>query len=414
MKLRALAAVMIAGGIVSPLAHATNGYFPIGYGVKNEGMGGVGIALPQDSIAAAVNPAGMVMVGDRADVSLTWFRPNRSATTTGSGFPNGTFDGNGRSNFFIPDLGYNKMVRPDMSLGVSIYGNGGMNTQYNNNPYGGVGPAGINLEQLFIAPAWSWKVTPTNSIGIALNLAYQSFSATGLQGFDNPIFSAHPGSVTNNGNDTSTGAGVRIGWTGEVTPTVTVGATYQTKTFMSKFSKYAGLFQNGGSFDIPANYGAGIAVKATPAATVAFDVQRILYNDVTSVGTPFLTSAAPPFNGPQLGAANGPGFGWQNMTVYKLGFAYAYDSSLTLRAGFNHNTQQIPSSQTFLNILAPGVVQNHLALGATWTLANKSQVSVAYIHAFKQTVTGPIPQSLGGGTTSISMYEDSIGVSYGW
>ena len=46
---------------------------------------------------------------------------------------------------------------------------------------------------------------------------------------------------------------------------VTLGATYQTKTKMGKFSQYSGLFAEQGSFDIPSNYGVGAAVKATPA-----------------------------------------------------------------------------------------------------------------------------------------------------
>jgi long-chain fatty acid transport protein len=188
---------------------------------------------------------------------------------------------------------------------------------------------------------------------------------------------------------------------------ITLGATYQPKTKMSKFGKYSGLFADQGSFDIPANYGVGIAVKATPQITTAFDVERIQYAGVTSVGNSPNIPA-------QYGSTNGPGFGWSNMTVFKLGVAYAYDPSLTLRAGFNHNTQQIGADAAFLNILAPGVVQNHLTLGSTWKLADKSELSVAYIHAFSQTVTGPIPANLGGGTASIKMSEDSIGVMYGW
>ncbi len=424
MKKRKIAvSLLIAGGLASPLAHATNGYFAIGYGVKNEGMGGVGIALPQDSLAAANNPAGMVLVGDRADVGLTLFRPNRDATISGNltpfGSMNGSYSGNGRSNFLIPDAGYNKMINPDMSLGVSIYGNGGMNTQYNNNPFatlGGQGAAGVNLAQLFVAPTWSMKVNQTNSIGVSLNLVYQTFSAQGLQPFacptvalcgGGPVPSASPANVTNNGTDTSTGVGIKLGWTGQVTDMVTLGATFQPKTKMSKFSKYSGLFADGGSFDIPATYGAGIAVKANQQTTVAFDVQKIAYSGVSSVGNS-------PANPAQFGAAGGPGFGWQDMTVYKLGVAYAYSSDLTLRAGFNHNTQQIGTNAAFLNILAPGVVQNHLSLGSTWKLADKSELSVAYIHAFSQTVTGPIPAAYGGGTASIRMSEDSIGVMYGW
>ena len=417
MKKHKLAvSLLIAGGLVSPLAYATNGYFSQGYSMKEIGMAGAGIALPQDSLAAATNPAGMVMVGDRIDFGLDWFKPNRSATITGNAFPgvNGTYDGNGKSNLFIPDFGYNKMINTDMSLGVSIYGNGGMNTQYNNSPFtgfGGASPAGVNLEQLFISPTWAMKVNPSNAIGVSLNLVYQTFSATGLQPFKG--ISMAPNSVTNNGTDTSTGVGIKLGWTGEITPMVTLGATYQPKTKMSKFSNYSGLFADGGSFDIPATYGVGIAVKATSETTVAFDIQKILYS-----GVPAIANTAT--QGGPLGAANGAGFGWQDVTVYKLGLSQKMSNTLTVRGGVSHNTQPIPNNQTFFNILAPGVVQDSLTLGATWTLADKSEVTVGYMHAFKKTVNGSgsiapgAPPGFGGGEANLTMSEDSLGVSYGW
>jgi len=434
MKMNKMMVSLLAAGVMaSPLAHATDGYFPTGYGVQNEAMGGASIALPLDSLAAANNPAGMVMVGDRVDFALTWFKPNRTAEITGNALPgptapypyttpgttlNGTYDGNGRSNFFIPDFGYNKMISADTSLGVSVYGNGGMNTQYNTNPFGGLGGSGnlgINLSQLFVSPTWAMKINPTNAVGVSLNLAYQMFSATGLGLFAGA--SSNPSALTDNGTDTSTGYGIKLGWTGEVTPAVTLGATYQSKTKMSKFSNYSGLFADQGSFDIPSSYGLGIAVKAMPATTVAFDVVRTNYSDVSSVSNLF-TGVPPAFGGtgPLFGSTGGPGFGWQNINTYKLGVSYAYDPSLTLRAGLNHCDQPIPNNQTMLNIVAPAVVQNHLSLGATWILANKSELSVAYVHAFKQTVngSGSIPPQLGGGNANLTMTEDSIGVSYGW
>jgi len=430
MKMNKIVISLLSAGVMaSPLlAHATNGYSPIGYGVKNEAMGGASIALPLDAIAAANNPAGMVMVGDHTDFALTWFRPNRTAQITGNncapagcggGTLDGTYDGNGRSNFFIPDFGYNKMISADTSLGVSVYGNGGMNTQYNKNPFapfGANGNLGINLSQLFIAPTWAMKITPTNAVGVSLNLAYQMFSATGVNGAFAAL-SSNPTAMSDKGTDTSTGYGVKIGWTGQVTPAVTLGATYQTKTKMGKFSKYSGLFAEQGGFDIPSNYGVGIAVKATPATTVAFDVQRINYADAPSVGNPF-TAVPPSFGGtgPYLGASNGPGFGWKNINAYKLGVSHAFSSAFTLRAGYDHCDQPIPNSQTLLNMLAPGVVQNHLSLGGTWKLAGTSEISVAYVHAFKQTVngSGSIPPQMGGGEANITMHEDSIGISYGW
>ncbi len=408
-KQRIVVSILAVGGLMSPLAHATDGYFSDGYGMKSIGMAGVGIALPQDAIAAANNPAGMVMVGDRADIGVSLFRPDRSAEVTGAGgLQNGTFNGNGRANFLIPEFGYNKMVNPNTSLGVSVYGNGGMNTQYNTNMMpGGAGPVGINMSQLFIAPTWAMKLNPSNSIGVSLNLVYQTFSATGLQGFAGQ--SSNSAALTNNGTDTSTGVGVKLGWIGEVTSAVTLGAAYQPKTSMSKLSKYSGLFAEQGGFDIPANYGVGIAVKAAPATTVAFDVKQIQYSGVASVANTVS-------QGGPLGANNGMGFGWQDMTVLKIGVSQAVSSTLTLRAGFSHNNQQIPASQTMFNILAPGVVQDRLTLGATFVRPDKSEITVGYMHAFKKTVSGPnsIPAGFGGGSANLTMSEDSIGIAYGW
>ena len=411
MKMKKIVVTLFAAGVMaSPLANATNGYFAIGYGVKSQGMGGVGIALPQDSLAAAENPAGMVMVGDRADVGVEYFKPVRTTTIsgTGAGVPamgvpaSGNYDGNGTSSFFVPDAGYNKMISQDSSLGVSIYGNGGMNSNYANNPAFGAGNAGVDLMQLFVAPTWSMKINPSNEIGISLNLAYQQFAASGLQGFG--VMNSAGGNL---GYDSSTGYGVHIGWLGQVSSAVSLGAMYQSKTWMGKLSTYSHLFAEQGGFDIPATYGVGIAVKATPDTTIAMDVQRIEYSGVASIAN-VQTMTAP------LGADNGSGFGWQNMTVYKLGVSQKVSDSLTLRAGYNHNNQQIPNTQTMFNILAPGVVQDHLTLGATWTLADKSEISAGYVHAFSQSVTSTNSPYGPGSAINLNMHEDSIMVSYGW
>jgi long-chain fatty acid transport protein len=134
---------------------ATDGYFSIGYGVKQVGQGGAGIAFPQDSLAAATNPAGMVFLGDRFDVGLSWFRPIRGSSISGNAFfqPQSevSFDGSRKKNFFIPELGYNHQFSSNLAFGVSIYGNGGMNTAYTTPiPLFSAGPttfrAGVDLQ----------------------------------------------------------------------------------------------------------------------------------------------------------------------------------------------------------------------------------------------------------------------------
>jgi long-chain fatty acid transport protein len=359
-----LRTALIAGLLAPTLALATNGYFSHGYGIKAKGIGGVGIALPQDSLAAATNPAGIAFVGDRIDVGVDLFVPDRSVEITGNGAGrNGNYSGNGTKSFLIPEFGYNKTLNQTTSVGIAVYGNGGMNTKYNSSPFGGFwggqDPAGVNLEQLFIAPTVAYKVSPRQSLGVSLVYAYQRFSADGLQGFAGS--SSAPGNVSNQGTDTSTGWGVRIGWTGEISDSVTLGATYASRINASAFSKYKGLFADGGDFDIPENFGVGIAVKATPKLTLAADVQQINCGQIKAVANPLSNL----LTGNLLGSANGPGFGWRDATVYKFGASYDYSKDLTLRAGFSTTRQPIPSSETFFNILAPGVIERNLTLGAT-------------------------------------------------
>nr|WP_288121162.1 outer membrane protein transport protein [Thiomonas sp.] len=419
MQLKKLAAALFVAGVIAPgAANATDGYFQPGYSVKSVGMGGVGIALPQDALAAAANPAGMALIGNRVDGGISLFRPNRQADINGT-----TYSGNDTSNFLIPEIGANYMINPTMSVGLSMYGNGGMNSGYSTIQNSGTGlmnGAGVDLQQMFISPSFAWRVTPTQTIGVAVNLVHQSFRANGLDNFRQA--SSSPQNLTGNGHDSSNGVGVRIGWIGQLAPGFSLGATYQPKTHMSSFSKYSGLFAGGGSFDIPANYGVGFAWQPNQQWTVAGDVERILYSGVAAIGntsTTFCSPATYP-NCYLLGTSNGPGFGWTDVTVVKLGVAYAVDPSLTLRAGWNHSDNPVTTQNVFFNTIAPGVVKDHLTLGLTYALSNQMEISADYVHAFKNTVTGQAPQfnqqgqMTGAATEALSMYQDTLGVSIGW
>ncbi|GAB1392413.1 TonB-dependent receptor [Rhodocyclaceae bacterium] len=420
MKIKKIAALIAIAGL-STSAFATNGYFAHGYGMKAKGMGGVGIAYGQDALAAANNPANMVMLGNRWDVGVEYFRPQRESAIVGNGAgANGKYDGNDSENYFVPEFGYNRMIGNNMSVGLSVYGNGGMATDYGKNPFaafGTTGKAGVDLAQLFIAPTLSYKLNENHSVGVTLKVAYQTFEAFGLSnppalvaGFAG--ISSNPAKLTNNDHDSSWGYGIGLGWTGQVTPTLKLGATYQSRTRMQEFDKYKGLFAEKGGFDIPENFGIGMAWQATPQLVIAADVQQINYSKVKSIANPL---RFPPGAGQLLGNNGGSGFGWDDMTVYKLGAAYDLNKDWTLRVGYNHGSQPISKSQTFFNILAPGVVEDHLTLGATWRLQGGGEVTFMYMHAFDKEVKGSksIPAGFGGGDANIKMYQDSFGISYG-
>jgi long-chain fatty acid transport protein len=423
---RQLCALAVLACLSPIAAQATDGYFSHGYGLKAKGRGGAAIAMADDAYGGANNPAAMVFAGSRVDVGLDLFSPERSAERTGSAGGMLNFSADSDSTLFaIPEFAYNKMYSKDLSLGVSVYGNGGMNTNYpggqlNCSGFGGPSSAnglcgdgnlGVDLSQLIIAPTVAWKFSPDHAVGLSPLFAYQRFKAYGVQLFAG--FSSSPANVSNNGYDDSTGWGVRVGYLGRLSDTFTIGASYASKMNMGNFDKYKGLFAGGGGFDIPENYGFGIAWKATPELLVAVDYVVINYSGVPSVGNQSSNQAP-------LGSSNGPGFGWTDVDVWKVGVEYKYDRNLTLRAGYNHSDNPVTPANVTFNILAPGVVQNHYTLGFTYQLDKDSEITMAYTYAANNSVSGPsffnsfsppLPPG-GGGTEKIQMHQNSIGIAW--
>ena len=235
MKLSRLTrALALAGLAVPSAALATDGYFQHAYGMKALGMGGAAVAVASEPFGGTVNPAAMTSLGNAWQVGVQVFMPRREASRTGSGMAG--LDGSVSSDslaFAIPEFGMNYMLRPDLAVGISLVGNGGMNTDYtgeqiptmsacgsfnpNPGPYNllcGNGRLGVDLQQMLIAPFAAWKFAPSHSIGVAPTFAYQKFRAQGLQAFDNPMLSTSPGDVTNREYASSTGYGVRLGYFG--------------------------------------------------------------------------------------------------------------------------------------------------------------------------------------------------------
>ena len=419
MKLTKVFAFMALAGLAGS-AYATNGYFSHGYGMKAKGMGGAATASSDDAFGGANNPASMAFAGNRFDLGADLFNPNRSASRTGLGPLDMSVDSDSEY-FLVPEFGMTKQMSSTLALGVTVYGNGGMNTDYAGGQINcGFGPAnmlcgqgdlGVDLIQLIVAPTVAFKVAPNHSIGISPLLGYQAFEAKGLQMFG--MISSDPTKLTNNGHDDAFGYGVRVGYMGKITPTVTIGAAYASKMKFEEFDEYAGLFAEQGDFDIPENYNLGVAWQATPAVKLALDYQRINYSGVNSINNPSLV----PF---PLGADNGPGFGWQDIDVWKLGAEYKYSQQLTLRAGYNRGDNPIPAGDVTFNILAPGVIEDHVTLGFTYTLASGNELTMSYMHAFSNDVSGAsILPVFGGapgpmGTETIEMDQNALGIQYSW
>jgi len=473
---RRLAALTIAAGLFVPaIATATNGYFLIGYGAKSRSMGGVGVAYGQDGLAAGANPAAMADVkidgAMRADVGGELFLPKRAfnddSATLESGFPpesNGAVNHKSGSNLFlIPSMGGIYKFNRKLTIGMAVIG-AGANTRYDQtvpgkpdcldgqqssaqgNPDGlgstafnfnclGSQTAGVNLIQMQMLPSFAYKVSKNNYFGATLAVAVQTFRAYGLQAFgDDGLGYTNGNKFTNEGNDWSYGAGVRLGWLGKFfDDRLTLGANYASRVYMSKFDKYRDLFAEQGSFDIPENFSLGLAVKATDKLTIAADYQKIYYSEIASVGNKGPNAADPSnffppgcqalpdgTNTCMLGRDDGMGFGWKDADVYKIGFNYDYNSNWSFRAGYNYSKAPMPDDQILFNFLAPAVVEHHATLGLSYRPSKNIEWSANYMHAFKNTVKGPTALGPVGGLPvdgdngSATMYINTFGISFGY
>lgn len=420
--LTGLSALAVA---LSGTAHATNGYFSHGYGTKNKGMAGAGVALPQDALAAATNPAGMVWVGERMDFGLSLFSPRREyrdGSPSGPAVSGATAGQDSDSEFFpIPSFGRNWQLSSDESFGISIYGNGGMNTDYAQGVYaGGVGGrTGVDLAQLFIVPTYSQKLNAKSSWGVAPILAFQRFQAEGLSPFAG--FSSNPNALSNNGHDTSWGGGLRIGYQAALSPDVDFGISATSRIYMSEFDDYAGLFAEQGDFDIPPQVTLGIAWKTGHGSVFTADLQHIWYSDIDAIANP-ASNLANCMPGPSggtgsgcLGAGSGGGFGWDDMTILKLGYQWRTSPDWTWRAGISYGEQPIPNSEVLFNILAPAVVETHITGGFTHTIDKESELSLSFMYAPANDVTGTVgvfPPPTPPDTITIEMNQFELELAY--
>ena len=212
-------AALVAGMCLAGNAFATNGYFTHGTGTKNKSMAGSGIALPEDAIDIANNPAVSPFVGDQLIIGASLFSPVRKYQTTESQANGGcspmgcafTIGPNSLKSdselFVIPHIAKSWQLENDAAWALVFYGRGGMNTDwrggtatfdpsfgqgagpmtfpgtFGDGAFGGDGRAGVNLSQAFLDINWAKKFSPHFTFGASLILAVQMFEAEGVRTF---------------------------------------------------------------------------------------------------------------------------------------------------------------------------------------------------------------------------------------
>ncbi len=397
--------------VVCAPAQATEGYFSHGFGAVNKSMAGAGVATGFDAMSQATNPASLTLVDPQFNVDISIFSPRRESTIFGTvaAVP-GNYESD-RNYFFIPSLAGSYAIDDVSSYGWALYGNGGMNTTYDDpvGPFGG-GKTGVDLAQAFLQLTYARDLTPGISVGVSPILAAQRFKAFGIGAFAGN--SSNPANLTNRDYDTSYGYGGKIGIQADLTSGFRFGASYQTRIYMSEFDKYSGLFAEQGDFDIPPALQAGLSWSSGAGVTVAFDYKRIFYGDIDSIANSinnFLLGAPG-----LLGADSGAGFGWETINAYKLGVEWEASPTIKVRGGIGLNDNPIPGNEVLFNVLAPGVQEQHYTAGMTWQATPNSALVLGVMYSPTSSINGTVPAFLGGGTVELEMWQFEATAGWTW
>ena len=253
-----------------------------------------------------------------------------------------------------------------MTVGLTLSG-AGAGADYGESLVSGLKNLKSSQKVADVIPSISWKINPDLAVGLGLIFSFQQFES---QGAAEPN-TLPPVRISGHGKETAQGVGARIGLQWNPSPQLSVGATYKARTSMSKLGKYGDdlLAYSEGKVDIPAEYGIGLAWKATPSVTLAADFLEVQYSNIKVMQDP-------------------DGQKWKDQPILRLGASWEVDPTWTLRGGLSRNQRQISSDRTLQNFMSPAINNVAYTFGASMKLDPKSDISFSMEHNPSKTLNG--------------------------
>jgi len=378
--------LLLALLLLATALQATNAVNDIGVGAKAKGMGGVGVALPQDALVVAVNPAGLAILSNRLDIGAGWVWQNGGSTVGDTHYRS-------HQTVWFPEVGLSWRFCPRQALGLAVWVNGTLFTHYpTSNPTLGTTPVRFNFSQAKIAASWGWQINQVHSVGVAANWLIGWLEANGLQLIAQQ--SAFPNDATNDGIAYQPGYSFHVGWLATFCD-LKVGASFQTRSWLGRFFRYQGLIWRGGRIDLAPMLSVGASYE-WGWWTFAADLVYRFWSDIPAFERPLQ-------GGGLFGSAGGPGFGWNDQGIVRLGASWEVGPQLALRFGYNYGYTPFGRSQTLLNQLTLATTNHHVTAGGSWRwMCN--EVTIYIYRAFRGRVKGAV---------EVANSQFSAGFSYG-
>lgn len=415
-------------------AAATDGHFLHGVGAVNSAMGGAGVAGGSDLLGTFyLNPAGlMAFRGTRADLGFELFKPDRTVSSS-AGISGST---RSKSDYVpIPAFAWSQMMdNGKVVLGLGGLAIGGFGVDYPVDPANpilaprpyGFGQIYTNYGFMKVSPSVAFAPSERLWIGLSVNVGWASLAVDPMPAAQ-PDVDPGPDGTPNtqddrgffpsaSGTDGAFGLGFQAGVIYHANDIVSLGASYASKISFQDFEfnsyhanpnlpNFGTPYTISFGLDVPAVVAGGVALNALPNLKLLGDARYIMYEKAKG------------FKGPggfnQFGAVDG--FGWQNILVLAGGAELTVGESVALRGGWNHTDSPIPDELSMFNAPFPGIVKDHVTLGLGIEPRRGFGISVAYYHAFENSMSGPFYSVQGpapGTSVTSSLKEDSFLVQF--
>ena len=454
-----MALALLAG--IPAAAMATNGMNLEGYGPISAGMGGASFGFHNGTAAMMNNPAtlGFFADGYHLDLAVGYLGPRITSTVT---TPDGDIAAESESkSFWMPALGF-YVKKSAWGYGIGVFGQGGMGTEYSSSSWMSDPSMGQNtaLEQglvnrsevsvgRVIVPV-TYDVNEKLTIGATFDFVWAGMdlqmamseaqfmdmadpTAQTIGTVSGSMVDAFMGMYDPSGgpginqlyhayfdfsNDSDFfgeakgyGAAGKIGATYEVTPAITIGATYHSKTWLQDLTTdnaklNMGVDMNTGSENLDMNIpvtgkitivdfqwpwviGGGVAWDANEKLLLAFDLKLIGWESAMKDFKMKFTADDTAENGGFAGLEMDATLfqNWENQLVIALGGAYEATEALTLRGGYNYGKNPVPDQ--YVNALFPAIVEHHITVGAGYEWAEVNGINASFQTGLESSATNP-------------------------
>lgn len=377
MRKTKLALAIAATAMVSTPVLATNGDVLIGLGAQSRAMGGTGTAAFFGAENALTNPALLAKSqGSEFSIGGTVFMPDVEASTNVSGQPSQATSDNDLN--IIPEVAMSTRINDNLTFGLGMFGSAGMGVDYRGNP--GLFDGYSNLQLLKFAPTLAYN---QDNFGLGFSPVIQ-YGALDIN------YTAPDGSNVGNGMSTDLGYGFNLGAYIDVTPELTLAASYQSAISMEYDNQISVAGAGLGFNDVPPPQGLGLPTLSDKLEQPA----EIKIGAAYTMNQWMFTADAK-----QIKWSDSEGykdFQWDDQNVFALGAKYT-GKGYWVGAGFNYASDPInvvgmnattsaggyaaQATDLFNNHFFPAIVEKHFTIGGGYNLTKTMALDFALVYA---------------------------------